>query len=316
MNQSRRITEGAVVVALFTILMVMTLYIPVVALLTIWLLPLPMMVYTIRHGMKPGALVLVVATLITFLLATALALPIILLFGIGGFVMGVSYSKGRGAFQTLFTGSVSYVLAIFVLFVFSNVVMGIHPFEAIRTGMIESMNSAEQLMQNFGAETDEEAITAYRELANMIPQMSAMLMIFTGVMYAFITQIIAHPILRRLLNKPFGFPPLREWSLPTFFIWIYLLGIIVSLVGVSDPGSALSIFMMNVTPLLEIAMIVQGAAVMFYFAHVKKISKALPIIILFSALVIPIITFFVRILGIIDLGFDLRSRIKPDSNRG
>lgn len=74
--------------------------------------------------------------------------------------------------------------------------------------------------------------------------------------------------------------------------------------------------MMNVTPLLEIAMIVQGAAVMFYFAHVKKISKALPIIILFSALVIPIITFFVRILGIIDLGFDLRSRIKPDSNRG
>ncbi|GAK06933.1 MULTISPECIES: YybS family protein [Geomicrobium] len=316
MNQSRRITEGAVVVALFTILMVMTLYIPVVALLTIWLLPLPMMVYTIRHGMKPGALVLVVATLITFLLATALALPIILLFGIGGFVMGVSYSKGRGAFQTLFTGSVSYVLAIFVLFVFSNVVMGIHPFEAIRTGMIESMNSAEQLMQNFGAETDEEAITAYRELANMIPQMSAMLMIFTGVMYAFITQVIAHPILRRLLNKPFGFPPLREWSLPTFFIWIYLLGIIVSLVGVSDPGSALSIFMMNVTPLLEIAMIVQGAAVMFYFAHVKKISKALPIIILFSALVIPIITFFVRILGIIDLGFDLRSRIKPDSNRG
>lgn len=266
MNQSRRITEGAVVVALFTILMVMTLYIPVVALLTIWLLPLPMMVYTIRHGMKPGALVLVVATLITFLLATALALPIILLFGIGGFVMGVSYSKGRGAFQTLFTGSVSYVLAIFVLFVFSNVVMGIHPFEAIRTGMIESMNSAEQLMQNFGAETDEEAITAYRELANMIPQMSAMLMIFTGVMYAFITQVIAHPILRRLLNKPFGFPPLREWSLPTFFIWIYLLGIIVSLVGVSDPGSALSIFMMNVTPLLEIAMIVQGAAVMFYFA--------------------------------------------------
>ncbi|GAJ97211.1 LOW QUALITY PROTEIN: hypothetical protein JCM19055_55 [Geomicrobium sp. JCM 19055] len=316
MNQSRRITEGAVVVALFTILMVMTLYIPVVALLTIWLLPLPMMVYTIRHGMKPGALVLVVATLITFLLATALALPIILLFGIGGFVMGVSYSKGRGAFQTLFTGSVSYVLAIFVLFVFSNVVMGIHPFEAIRTGMIESMNSAEQLMQNFGAETDEEAITAYRELANMIPQMSAMLMIFTGVMYAFITQIIAHPILRRLLNKPFGFPPLREWSLPTFFYLDYLLGIIVSLVGVSDPGSALSIFMMNVTPLLEIAMIVQGAAVMFYFAHVKKISKALPIIILFSALVIPIITFFVRILGIIDLGFDLRSRIKPDSNRG
>ncbi|WP_042425744.1 YybS family protein [Geomicrobium sp. JCM 19039] len=311
MNQSRRLTEGAVMVAVFAVLIAL-LYIPLIALFTIWFLPLPVMIYTVRHGAKPGLIVLVVAALVSFLIGSVLALPAILIFGIGGYVTGLSYARGKGPFQTLFAGSVSYVLSIIVFFVFSNLVLQVHPFEAMVDIMIESTNSAEQLITAVGADVNEEALTLYREMAQMIPQYSALIMIFTGVVFAFLTQVVAHPILRRFVKGNFGFPPLRTWSLPTFFIWVYLIGIVFRLISYSDPGSGLYTFMQNVSPILEAAMIIQGAAVMFYFAHVKNISRAFPILILVSILLVPFVGFLVRMLGIIDLGFDLRSRIKSD----
>jgi uncharacterized protein YybS (DUF2232 family) len=57
-------------------------------------------------------------------------------------------------------------------------------------------------------------------------------------------------------------------------------------------------------------MIIQGLSLVFYYAHAKRMGKALPIIAVVFAVLIPVVLYIIRILGIIDLGFDLRSRFK------
>ncbi|QQK81768.1 YybS family protein [Salicibibacter cibi] len=312
MDQSRKITEGAVMVALFAILMAATVYIPVLGILFVWVLPIPLLLYTVRFGPKPGALVLAVSFVATFLIASAFSIPLVLLFGVGGYVVGVSYHVKRSAFRTLFAGSLSYIFTLVLLFVGSVVLLDIHPFEALQSGMEDSVDSTEQMLTSFDQEVDEEQLDFYRESIAQIPQIAPLIMIVTGVGYAFLTQTIAHPFLRRLIGGTYRFPPLREWSLPRVFLWYYLAGIIMRLAVIEDQGTTMHMLISNIFPLLEFAMIIQGASVMFQFVYMRNITRALPILILFPGLMLPLVQVFVRILGILDIGMDIKNRIKSD----
>lgn len=301
-------------IALFAILMAATIYIPALWVISVWLLPMPLLIYTLRFGPKPGALVLAVSIFVSLLIGFPFSIPLVLLFAVGGYVVGFSYYQKRSAFQTLFAGSLSYIFTLWLLFVGSILILDVHPFEVLASGMEESVASAEQILTSLGQETNEEQLNMYRELIDFIPQIAPLIMIVTGAGYAFLTQAFAHPILRRLVDGQYRFPPIRLWSLPRVFLWYYLIGIILRLAVLDDQGTTMHMIVSNIVPLLEIAMIIQGASVMFQFVHVRKMTKALPILILFPGMMLPLVSTFVRILGILDIGFNLKDRIKSDKN--
>jgi uncharacterized protein YybS (DUF2232 family) len=62
----------------------------------------------------------------------------------------------------------------------------------------------------------------------------------------------------------------------------------------------------NMTYILQFLMILQGYTFMFYYFDKKGFSKAISITIAIVSFLIPIFLYIVGILGIIDLGFDLR----------
>ena len=65
----------------------------------------------------------------------------------------------------------------------------------------------------------------------------------------------------------------------------------------------------NLSFILQMLMVLQGVAFVFYLTHVKGYPKAVPIIVIVLMFLLPFILYIVRILGIIDLGFDLRKRL-------
>ncbi|SDI49509.1 Uncharacterized conserved protein YybS, DUF2232 family [Natribacillus halophilus] len=298
--------------ALFAVLTAATVYIPVLGIIFVWILPLPLLIYTIRFGPKPGAMVLAVSFVVSLLIASAFAIPLVLLFAVGGYVVGISYYRKRSAFQTLYAGSISYIFTLVLLFVGSVVILDIHPFEALQSGMEDSVDSAEQVLTSLDQEVDEEQLDMYRDNIGQIPQVAPLIMVMTGIGYAFLTQVISHQFLRRFTSRAYRFPPLREWSLPRFFLWFYLAGIIMSLAVIEDQGTTMHMIVSNIFPLLEFAMIIQGASVMFQFVYMRNITRALPILILFPGLMLPLVQVFVRILGILDIGLDLKNRIKSE----
>jgi len=67
----------------------------------------------------------------------------------------------------------------------------------------------------------------------------------------------------------------------------------------------------NLLMIVGIALMLQGFSFIFYFAHIKRIAKAVPILIVIATILFPgILLYFIRILGIIDIGFRLRGRLK------
>jgi uncharacterized protein YybS (DUF2232 family) len=57
-------------------------------------------------------------------------------------------------------------------------------------------------------------------------------------------------------------------------------------------------------------MLLQGLSFVAYFTHIKKFPKAFLIIAVILTFLLPFVLYIVRILGIIDLGFNLRKRLE------
>ncbi|WP_083800962.1 DUF2232 domain-containing protein [Bacillus sp. m3-13] len=57
-------------------------------------------------------------------------------------------------------------------------------------------------------------------------------------------------------------------------------------------------------------MTVQGFSFIFYFCYIKKISKAIPITLVILSFLITPLVYIIRMIGIIDIGFQLRDRIQ------
>lgn len=107
--------------------------------------------------------------------------------------------------------------------------------------------------------------------------------------------------------------PFREWKLPQSIVWYYLIVIVLGMMNL-EKGSLPYLAVINLSALLQLLLIIQGLSFVYYFFHKKGFSIGFPITITVFTIFIPYLLQLVRILGIIDLGFALRGRIKGSSN--
>ncbi|WP_018923271.1 YybS family protein [Salsuginibacillus kocurii] len=310
MKQTRALTEGAVMLALFMILVGMALFIPVIGTLVIWLLPLPFIVYTVRFGLKPAFIVWITAFFISFLLGGVLALPFTLLFASGGVVIGELIRREKEALMVLVGGSLTYIVGLIIVFVGSIVIFDIDPVQSMQEAMEQSIHSAESMLFSLGQEPGEQ-LEEFEEALALLQEMTPMILTLTGIGLALVSQGISHVVLRRLKESYQAFPPFRDWNMPKSFIWYYLAALIAVLIGVEE-GTPSYTVLWNVFPLLEIAMTVQGLTVVFLFFHQRNGSRVIPFLILGSSIIIPFLLDLIRLLGIVDLGFELKKRMQTD----
>jgi uncharacterized protein YybS (DUF2232 family) len=73
-----------------------------------------------------------------------------------------------------------------------------------------------------------------------------------------------------------------------------------------EEGTFWYMAIINMTYILQFLIILQGYTFIFYYFDKKGFSKAISITIAIVSFLIPIFLYIVGILGIIDLGFDLR----------
>src|SRR5690606_24384187 len=107
--------------------------------------------------------------------------------------------------------------------------------------------------------------------------------------------------------------PAKEWMLPRSFVWYYLIAVVLSFFTKPD-GSLLFMVLLNVEPLLKLAFIVQAVGFVFFLASVKGWSSRRPVWITVGSvlvmLILPGFTQLFALLGLFDIAFPLRSRLK------
>lgn len=306
MKQTRILTDGALLTAIFMVLLFVSLYIPIF----IIVLPVPFIIFASRHDWKASLLMLAAVLILTVIFSAVLSIAFSVLMGIGGLMIGSAMHQKAHAYETWARGTLGFVIGLLFVFVYSQLMFDINWIEEFDKTITDSMEMSQELLENMGLgqQTEEmqemvqEQISVFRDLFPAGLAIMAFLM-------AFVSQWIGYKTTNLLEKRNYRFPPFRTLRFPAAIIWVYFFALILSFFDLDSSG----ILYTGVNNLLVLAgflMSIQGFSFIFFYAHHKKMSRVLPIVSVVLTLIFPaMLLYLVRILGIIDIGFGLRDRI-------
>lgn len=313
MNQSKILTEGALLTAIYIILLLIATFVPVITLVATFLLPVPFIIFASRHDWKPSFLMFAVASVLSVLFATIFTFPITVLMGAGGIMIGSAIHKKLSPYETWARGTIGFVLGLVFIFVFSQFVFQVNLINEIDQMINQSMQMSRKFMEQIGfADQAEDQMVLIEQQIEMIKNLIPAGIAFIAILIAVISQWVSYKVINRLEDRKLHFPPFRLLRMPVSLVWIYFFALIFTFFQL-DPSSTLFLAVNNVQILAGMLMTLQGFSFIFFYAHHKNKSKALPITSVILTLLFPfLLLYLVRLLGIIDIGFSLRDRLSKD----
>ena len=307
MNQSRK--DGAISLAIFMVLLLIAIFVPILSIFGLILLPVPFVFFASKYGFKSSLLMFAAALLLTMLF-TPFFLLFTVLMGLGGLAIGSAIYKGLSAYETWARGTLGFIIGLLFVFVFSQVLFSINWVDEFERLFIDSLEMSSSLMEQFGvAEQPEELQEMLQLQIDLLINLLPVWVAITAIGLAFLSQWIGYKFINRIDKKQLRFPPFRNLRFPSSLIWVYFFALLLSFFNLDSSG----IYFMavqNVLVLTGLLMALQGFSFIFFYAHHKKKSKFIPILIIVLTILFPtFLLYFIRILGIIDIGFKLRDRL-------
>lgn len=316
MNQSKKLTEGALLTAIYIMLLLIAAFVPVAAMIATFVLAVPFVIYAAKHGLKPSLLMFLVALGLSVLFATVFSLPITVLMGTGGIAVGISIHNKLSAYETWARGTIGFVAGLLFVFVFSQFVFQINIMNEMEEMINQSVQMSKDFMEQVGLEGQaEDQMELFEQQIGLLKNLVPAGIAIAAILLAFISQWLSYKLINRLDKGQLKFPPFRMLQLPVSLVWIYFFSLIFTFFEL-DPSGTLYLAVNNVMLLAGMLMTLQGFSFIFFYAHHKKMSKALPIVCVVVTLLFPLILLYlVRVLGIIDIGFSLRDRLSKDTKK-
>lgn len=310
MLSTKKLTEGALFVAIYTVLLLISIFVPFAFIFGLFIMPIPFVILTYRHGLQTGLMMLATTLLISTIIIPPLTIPITILVGAGGLMIGLAIKQKISSYETWARGTLGFIVGFLFIFLFTQFVLDVNWGKEIDLIIQESIEVSEQFTKQIGlGEQTDEQIQLVKDQLGMLKHIIPVVISIAAIIIAFITQWISYQIINRREDRRLNFPSFRQLKLPPALIWIYFLAIIVMLFE-SNTDSTLYIASYNIFLISGFFMILQGFSFIFFYAHNKWKSNVLPITSIVLAVIFPFfILYFIRILGIIDIGFGLKERI-------
>ncbi|WP_338471216.1 YybS family protein [Niallia sp. XMNu-256] len=311
MRNVHRLTEGAILLALFAILLGITLYVPILGTVVNFFLSLPFMIFAAKNKRKDAAVFLIASLLISLIIGTFLALPLTLAFGLTGIVIGDFIRNGKPRNTAFIAGSIVFLFNLVIVYVVTVVFLSINFIEDSIQLLRESIEQSTQIVSSLSllGEPDEAMIQQLYAAVELLHTLTPSLFVLFSFIAVFIIQLVSYPILKRLGMKVVVGEPFRNLKLPRNILYLFILAFLASLIFQPDSGSYFHLALSNISYILQLLIIIQGFSFITYISYQKKWPKAVPILALISIMLIPIVLYIVWILGIIDLGLDLRNKL-------
>jgi uncharacterized protein YybS (DUF2232 family) len=310
-KNTHRLTEGAVLLAIYSVLLLITIYVPVLGLVSTWVLVLPFIYFSWKNDWN-GIVVFFIASLaISFIIGSIIAIPTTILFGTTGITLGYLTKKGMSWMTILLATTLVFLVNVIAQYGVAVVFFEFNFVKEINVIMNESLNNSYKMMEAIGGPNNN--IDTLKEQIDLMMKMIQLLlpsMLVMGSFFiVFLLQLINFPILKRFGLAIPKWQSFRDVVLPKSILWYYLLAMLLSIILKPEEGSYLNTALWNVNYILQILLVVQGLSFIYFVSHLKGWSKAIPILATVFMFLVPIVLYIIRILGIIDLGFELRKRL-------
>lgn len=310
MKEANKITEGALLTAIYIVLLLVVLFVPFIFVIGLVMLPIPFIIYTKRHNFRAGLIMLLVASSLTMLFATIVSLPITLLAGIGGIVIGRALHRQRKPYETWARGTLGFILGILLVIVLMYVVLDINVYKQTEQLIEESLSMTSSMMQKFNINIEErEEFELIADQMRTFPDLLPAAIAIMSILLALGSMWLSFKVMNRIDHEKLAFPPFKQFALPKGIVWLYIIALFTTLF-VTDTNHTFFIAALNMSMLIATLFVIQGFSFIFFYADLQKWSRAVPMIIVVVSFLIPFISMIiVRFIGIIDILFDLKSRL-------
>jgi uncharacterized protein YybS (DUF2232 family) len=307
-NRLRSTLEGAFTCGIFLIFMFLALYTPL-SIIPALALPVPFTVYAARHDLRRTLLVIIASTLLTFILGALPSVISALFAGLLGIVMGTLYRLHKKAMVVFLAGLLINLAFFLGSIIVSVYLFGINPVHSMQEMMKESLRTSESIVGSLGG-TDERQVAMLRSMIDLIPKILPMLLVVGSAQMALLNHWLSRKVLQRLGMVINPFPPFRDWKWPKSVLFYYIFITILSMTNwMAKSEGVLHLAVLNLKPIFDLILLLAGLSFLFFYAYMKKWGKGIPILAIILVFIFPVFPFILILLGIFDLGFNLRARV-------
>jgi uncharacterized protein YybS (DUF2232 family) len=304
-----RLTEGAILLAAFTILLLMTVYVPVLGTVVNFFLALPFMMFSARNNRKESFVFLIASLFLSLIVGSLLALPLTLAYGLTGIVIGDFIRNEKPKQAALIAGSITFLINLVIQYVISIVFLNMDIIKESIQLLRESIDQYIKIVTSLSQAPNEAVAQKLYAAIDLIEILTPTIFVITSFSIVFIIQLVSYPILKRfgivvVLGEHF-----RNFKLSKSMIYYFLIALLTNLIIQPESGSYIHLALSNILFILLLLIVIQGLSFIWYFSYQKGLSKAVPTLITIAMFLMPLILYIVWILGIMDLGFDLRKKL-------
>lgn len=305
-NKVRQLTYGAMMAVLFTVLMLLS-NVPLLTIITTWFIPLPIALYASKFDIKNSIVVSIVGSFLVFLVAGLLSGFMALFFAIIGMTMSANIKRQRSKMETFIAVSTASLIMIagtvyaYILFTGVNIVT--QSVDVLKKAIYENYEASKKLADSLGQKpimTKEQADLMVKTITDVLPATA----ILSAFAIGLIIILVNFPIMKKLGVPVQKFNALKDLRLPRILLLGYLIIIGIQFIAHPESGTYLYAVYMNANLILTVLFFVQGLSFIHFMIARSKMPKAVAWIA--TILAFPLSSFVV-LLGIVDLGFDLRT---------
>ncbi|MED2932631.1 YybS family protein [Bacillus wiedmannii] len=309
MKNTKFITEGAALLAIYAMLLLISMYVPILGTVVTFALPLPFILLTIRYRLSNAFVIFTAALFITVIVSQPMNLVKTTMFGLIGIVLGYMYKKQKKPVEILMAGTLAYLIGIMLIYVASIKFFNIDLMKKMQNMLNESMAQSEKIVTAAGMPISKEQKELFAQFNDVLQTLFPSLLVMVSVCFSWITVMISGSVLRKLKHDVIPWPKFKDIQLPKSIVWYYVIFILLSTFIKVEPTSYLHMVFSNLYVIFALLLVLQGLTFIAFLAHSKGFTKGVPIISFIVCMFIPMLFPLVTILGIIDLGISLRSKI-------
>ncbi|OEH86509.1 hypothetical protein BHU72_12910 [Desulfuribacillus stibiiarsenatis] len=305
-QQLRGMIEGAILSAVWVILLFLTLYTPL-ALVGVVILPLPFTILTYRKGLYTAGITAIVAIVLA-LVFNLLVIGFILILNsiIVGIVTGYFIRERKQPGVIFLAISLSILASNLLSLALLSAVTNYNLITDLSNTLKESMALSESIFAGLGVSA---VLTEANidEMVHMVRILLPSILIAISVITAYAYYHIVSYVLKKLQVRIAKLPPIQDFQLPKKVLYSYFfatIGIIFFMLTGSTDHFMYSL-LINIVQILSLALAVQGIGLLLYYMNRKGWPKILRIPILILCLH-PILLQIMTWVGMFDILFNWR----------
>lgn len=318
-NRLTPLTESGILAALSVVLGLMAVYLPILGVIAVMVWALPLLIVTVRHGLKYGIAAAVAAMAVLSLFAgPPLAFRLFLVFAPTGVVLGQAIRSGCSGTRTFFYGLAASIGGKLLGFALIFFLMGIDPWQAQLDGLKEAFDATTEMYTAMGVDPQElaKSQSAIDGAIATVAQLAPLIVLIMGLFDTFVLYFVGTRVLRRLGHAlPQALPPFSEWYMPRAFLYLFVLSLVAMYWGESHTIPLLKQLGINANMIAMMAGLVQGLALLHVLMKSYNVRTFLRAFIYLFVCLNGLLLQVVAFTGLVDMFVDYRKRFSGRPRR-